>query len=225
MTIRKKGEKIAVIGGTKYDTNIGCSLIREKGFWCRGYPIANTADEQNLLQYFNKHDLQLKIEKIARGLGEEHYDTLLIFCNSLSMILDLKKLSNATDLQIISTIDIYKSLTTKFNRMMILTANGQSLYGIEKIMLKSRKDIEIFGISNLSLVNSIESGLSPRAIFQKWHIKNILDLAEKISVQSIILGCTHLTNLYEIISKSSTIPVIDIGRELAAHLEADEIRR
>ena len=207
-------KQIAVIGGTKYDTNIGCSLTRDKGLRCKGYPMANTAKEQNRLQYFSIYELQSQIEKKAKELERSKYDILMIFCNSLSMIIDQESLSRRTQIKIISPVDIYKTLAHKFNRLFIITANGQCLSGIEKIILNSKRDVKIFGFSNLTLVNSIEKGLSPEVIFQEFHFDLVIDLAERLSVQSIVLGCTHLANLYQLIKNNSSIPIIDIGREM-----------
>lgn len=215
-------ERIAVIGGTKYDTNIGCLLIRERGLRCDGYPMANTAEEQNRLQYFSKHELQSQIEKRVKELERNKYDTLLIFCSSLSVAIDQESLSRATQIRIISPIDIFKTLAHKFDRFFIIVANGQSLFGVERVMLDSREDVEIFGFSNLALVNSIEKGLSPEVIFQEFHLHRVIDLAVRLSVQSIVLGCTHLASLYKLIKNNSPIPVIDVGREMVKCLVSYE---
>lgn len=44
--------RVAVAAGTPYDTRLGCSLLRAKGFVCDGFPLAASPREQGALQYF-----------------------------------------------------------------------------------------------------------------------------------------------------------------------------
>lgn len=214
----KDMKRVAIVGGTKYDTNIGCALVNEMGMLGQGFPVANSAEDQERLQYFSSRELQLRVESMVQELEETLYDVLLIFCCSLSLLLDYDGLRHSTNLRIVTPVDIYPILADRFNRIFLIAANGQCLAGIEKVLLGPTGNVEVFGFANLSFVESIESGLSPEAVFHEFGFEYIVKLAERTSVECIVLACTHLSSLYAHFQDNSSIPVMDIGREMVKYL-------
>lgn len=206
--------RIAVMGGTEYDTRIGCTLLGRHGLLCDGYPVAATSKEQDRLQHVDQQELRLRVRELAERLRLNNYECLLIFCNSLSFAVDPEGLSRELKLRIVSPVSIYRSLASRFDRLFVVAANGQCLSGVERTVMDCRAGVEVIGFSNLGMTNAIEEGLPLEEASRRFCFNLISCLAERLSAQCLVLGCTHLTDMGRIVGNSADIPVIDVGREL-----------
>lgn len=209
---------IAVIGGTRYDTALGCELLSQLHYWCEGFSIASTVEEQNQLQYLDKPAILKRLEAIINSLDNKIFDTILFFCNSLVMAIDDNSFSQSTHMKIISPKNIYKEIARQYNRIFVFAANGQALSGIEQILLQHNNCIEINGFCSIPCVKVLESNLSPEEIYRIIHFDKVLKIADELSVECIILGCTHLVRISKVLKKNTHIPIIDIGSELVLRI-------
>lgn len=205
-------KRIAVVAGTPFDTELGCAMLRDRGQNCDGFPLASTPDEQNRLQYLNPVTLQSSLHRLIDGLEKPDYATVILFCNSLSTVVNHTLLAaHASPLKVVSPLDIYRSLSRLYSRILLFTANGQTLAGIEKILLQSPSKVEVVGLSSLQLVRAIEAGDSAEETYQSLLLPYIAQLASSFSLQAVVLGCTHFTFLRQLIQLGTGLPVIDIG--------------
>ncbi len=176
--------------------------------------MAKTPEEQNLLQYKDASGLQQTVEDALSRLEDRGFESVMIFCNSLSACLDLGRLRQATPLNIVTPLDVYKHLAGKWQRIFLMTANGHTLADIEKLLLARNPEMAISGFSSLEFVKLIEQEPSDRA-FAAFPFAELVTVARRQNNQVIVLGCTHLTSVFERIRAISTLPVIDTGTAMA----------
>lgn len=90
-----------------------------------------------------------------------------------------------------------------------MAGNSQGLAGIERAFGSSNPNIEILGISNLSLVEKVEQKLSPDRIVEQLGIDKLISYFEINSVEAIILGCTHFPYIKEKLESMTKLRIID----------------
>jgi glutamate racemase len=210
--------RIAVIAGTQHDTAIGCHLAEELGLSCVAYPLVQSAQEQNDLQYFHPERLyQMVAHKLAAIRGAE-YDGVLIFCNSLSLAIPLDKLRHLTDVPVFSPVDVYPDVAQKYRSVLVLTANGQCLAGTERILRTENANLSIRGYVDLCFATLVEAGLKPEEVIRATGLGKVIDLAETMLVDSILLACTHLARVYPYLQAKTQIAVCEPGTQVLKHL-------
>ena len=82
---------ITVIWGTEVDTNFWKIFL--KNLWYKGitwFAITKTPEEQNRLQYKFPEILFEKCLSICKDAKINWYEKVLIYCNSLTSVLDIK---------------------------------------------------------------------------------------------------------------------------------------
>ncbi|MFW6274138.1 MAG: Asp/Glu racemase, partial [Halanaerobium sp.] len=114
-----------IIAGTTFDTKLGAEFFREQGLKAVSKYIAETADLQNNLQYSNPKKLEQITIDAAAELKKMGADIIIIYCNSLSAVLNIEKISAVTKVPIITPLDVYKNLElNKIDKLAVLAANS-----------------------------------------------------------------------------------------------------
>ncbi|HHY42888.1 MAG TPA: aspartate/glutamate racemase family protein [Thermoanaerobacterales bacterium] len=205
--------KIGVIAGTPVDTEMGVDFVKKHGFEAIGYATACSPEEQNRLQFLEPEYLTQKVIDIIRDFETQSIYRTMIYCNSLSSAIDIKFIRSKQPNSIIVTpLDIYQNLATKYNKITIWAANGQCLSTIEYIFYKQNPAIDIMGMSMLPVIKAIEERKPPATIIDKF---DLISLGiERFDADCLILGCTHLPYLQAELSKRLTFPIIDPALEM-----------
>ena len=196
-------EMIGVIAGTPVDTQMGVDFLESKGLIARGYQTANSPQAQHQLQLFHKDELHNILVQIIK---EAHSKAIN---NSLSAAVDMDKLSKETDAFIVTPFSAYKELAKDYSKVLTLAANAQSCAKIESILLEANNDIKMWSISALPLVVEIENKNPKEEIFNRLALDKLLDWAEDIDIDGILLGCTHFPYIIDELSASTRISIID----------------
>lgn len=209
---------IAVIAGTPVDTQMGVDFLKNQGYDSKAYPISKNPDEQSELQILYPD----KLEKIVIGkiekIKEEKINNIYVHCNSLSGAVDMEKLKEEYDINIITPLQIYKEMANQFDKIGVLAANNQSTFAIERTIQKVNPKSYVIGIGILPLVNAIEKGLPSKDIIEDFALENIVDFFIKNNCETIILGCTHFPYLYKELQAKSCIKIIDPAMEMIKKL-------
>lgn len=214
---KNKNVIIGVIAGTPVDTQMGLDLVNEMGYKAKGFPTASCPKEQNQLQFLQPKQLTKKVVNIIKKLEQEEIFRVMIYCNSLSSAIDLNYVRNCCQNALITTpLDIYEEISCNFKKIILWTANGQSLASIENIFYKNNPKIEIIGVSMLPVINAIERQEMPKDIFEQFRLENLC--LHEIRAEALILGCTHLPYLLTEILKNINIPVIDPAEKMLKKL-------
>lgn len=216
-----KKKKIGVIAATKFDTSLGISLLRKNGFVAIGFSLSKNPQEQTILQTFSKKKLtQLVITNINK-LIYKGVSQIVIYCNSLSGSIDLKKVRQKSHIQVITPLEIYEKLAISYNTIGLIAANCLSCCNIEKLILKKNKKCIVIGYGNLHIVNDVERGLTSKEIIEKHSLNSVVKSIKKGGAQIIIIGCTHFSGIYKPLSKIPKInlfePSIEIVKKLSSY--------
>ena len=187
--------KIGVVAGTPVDTALGVSYIQERGIIAYGEPIANSPKEQTLLQQLHLDELHKRVNSATDKLKERNVDSVIVYCNSLSVCIDIEYFRGLADIPIITPLDIYRDIALQYSVFGLIAANCNSCAGIERAILERNEDARVIGYGDLRIVNDIEKGISPWDIIVSHSILDIFHLMEKDGAQIIILGCTHFTRI------------------------------
>ena len=209
---------IALIAGTPFDTQMGMDFLKSQGYDSKAYPISKTPDEQSELQVLYPDKLEkIVIEKI-KEIKDSKINNIYVHCNSLSGAVNMDKLKEEYEINIITPLQIYREMANQFNTIGVLAANNQSTFGIERTIQKENPKSYVIGVGILPLVNAIEKSLPPKDIVKNFALENIVNFFIKNNCEAIILGCTHFPYLYEELQAISSIKIIDPAMEMIKKL-------
>ncbi|RXM59064.1 aspartate/glutamate racemase family protein [Clostridium tetani] len=209
---------IALIAGTPFDTQMGMNFLKTQGYDSRAYPISKTPDEQSKLQILYPDRLrEMVIEKI-KEIKREKIKNIYIHCNSLSGAVDMDKLKEEYEINIITPLQIYREMANQFDTIGVLAANNQSTFGIERTIQEINPKAYVIGIGILPLVNAIEKGLPVKDIVEDFALEKTIEFFIKNNCEAIILGCTHFPYLYKELQAKSSVKIIDPAMEMIKKL-------
>jgi glutamate racemase len=204
-----KNTKIAIIAGTPVDTKLGVNFLISKGVQAFGYPISSTPEEQSALQILSAETLTEQVRSRIKEIKNDGFETVVIYCNSMSAAVNMDKLSSQEDINIITPYNAYRQIAKKYNLIGLMTANNQSAAGIEKVIQTENPNCNVLGMSILPLVIEIEKDTSSDKIIEKFSLKKLLEFYINNKVEAILLGCTHFPCLKKELEKLTCIPIID----------------
>jgi glutamate racemase len=208
--------QVAVIGGTPGDARLGREMLEQAGASCESFFLSQTPAEQHLSQHTAPSQLEARVSDLIRRLNADGYARIVIFCNSLSTLVDLHKLESQSHAPIFSPIAMHRRLPSLYSRILFLTANGQALAGIERELLSIAPQVKVTGIAMLALVEAIENNVPLDQLVIRFGVPNIVDFAAELQVDAIVLACTHFTRIATRIAAISALPVVDTAQTLIA---------
>lgn len=202
-----------VIAGTPQDTKMGVEFLRKKGFDAVGIPTASSPEEQNMLQYQKADTLTQKVIAIIDEFHKKNIKSIMIYCNSLSAAIDFNLVENKyPSSNILTPLQSYRNLASKYSRLIVWAANAQSLKVIEQILYESNPSIRVIGVTLLPVVNAIENLMPPEDIFEKFDLANFLP--KSFEAEGLVLGCTHFPYLKKILEEKLDVTVVDPMEEV-----------
>ncbi len=182
---------IGVIAGTSVDTQFGLTFLEENSIRGIGAPVSLTPQEQTELQVLDRDTLtEIVFGKII-NLKEQGATSIMIYCNSLSGAIDLEKLQMKSTLPIVTPLDAYKALSSKFRTFGVISANCQSTAAIEHIILTHNPEAKVIGMGNLQIVEDIERQIPPEAVVKRHSLHELIEAMAGSGIETLILGCTH----------------------------------
>lgn len=218
-------DKIAVIAGTFVDTKMGVDILVNDGIDAIGYPISNTPDEQDKMQFLEVIELENIVRQKIQDAKEKGIYKFFIYCNSLSATLDFKRISDLENVIIVTPFDAYRKIAPELDVVLLLSANSRSTMKQEEILKSINPKIKFVSVGALPLVNLIEEGIPPEKIVREYGIIDIIDFYNKLQLhgeKSLILGCTHFPYLKNAIEDiDDNINVIDPKDCMLAILKGD----
>lgn len=181
--------KIAVVGGTHFDSERGAKWLSEKGVCCTAIAISDRPEEQAEL-YRDEE----KLKSVFRSkVGSKDFDEIILFCNSLSFAVDWAAIYPG---RITELTEHYKDLLKTVNRQKtaIIVAEPSTKIQIENLAEKqgicSASALNIF--PRLDLILQLEKSNKAK---QKTLIIQAIDELKNKGFEEVIFGCTHLDHL------------------------------
>lgn len=206
--------KTVVIAGTLVDTRMGAELLEGSGLEAESCPAGRTPTEQSMFQIGPAEERHAAVGRLIEEGKRLGCSRVLIYCNSLSAVLDVPALSKAHQIPIVTPMDVYGSYARKYSRLGVLTANSQGASGIERAMLAASPETIVLSAANLALTQGIEDGLPPEELLKTRGIEPLLAYFRTNGAEAVVLGCTHFPYIKEALRKVSGLPVLDPGEEI-----------
>ena len=201
--------KIGVIAGTPVDTQMGVDYILDKGCEALGFACSKDAAEQNEMQILHKEELLQIAINGCLDMVKNGAEGIFVYCNSLSAAIDIDRLKAAVPVCVVTPLDIYRMCAKQYSRLSVVAANGQSLAGIERVILAANPECIVFGAGILPLVIEIEAATAPEDIYTNFKLKSLTDSFEAIGCDALILGCTHFPYIEKQIADGMNVKVIN----------------
>ncbi|OEU67169.1 MAG: hypothetical protein BBJ57_13605 [Desulfobacterales bacterium PC51MH44] len=200
--------KIHVVGGTKFDSQLGVNILTSHKLASSPIAISSTPYQQTQMQ---SNDV-LRLEKIIYSkLSKYNEDMFMIFCNSLSFAVDWNRISKHVNCNFLNLTSVYELLACNYSKIAVLAANNITLHRICKFLTKLSPGISIIGFSMLPLVEWVEK----RDSRVEKVLNNLMQLSIELGAEAFVLGCTH----FEFYSfKNETIKIIYPGKILVDQL-------
>jgi glutamate racemase len=207
--------EVAVIAGTPFDAGLGADLLRAAGVPARPCPMAASPDEQDALQYLSPDALGIAFTERLLDLGAQGSTLAMLFCNSLSAVLDHDEVAAVSPVRLVSPSTVYRELADRFRTALVVTGNGQAIVGFERAFAQASAGHRVLGVSDPALVRAIEQG-DPARAFAASALPSTLRLAGRLGLDAVVLACTHFTTVLPYATAACTLPVIDVGSRLVA---------
>lgn len=201
--------EVAVIAGTPYDSGLGARLLRAEGVEALPYATAASPDEQDSLQDRSPDTLEASFHDLLDELRRQQVQLAMLFCNSLSSVVD----HDSTVLPVVSPLTVYREVLPGLRSSLVIAGNAHALLGVERTARSINAGHRMLGVSDPMLVRGIENS-DPEAAFAASDLSSTLRRAENLGLDAVILACTHLTAIKQIITASCDLPVIDVGSML-----------
>ena len=204
--------KIAVMAGTPIDSKLGAELLNSYGYDdVVLVPISNNPVEQTTFQALEDEERENIIVKIIDELKEKDCDTIFVYCNSLSSVVDFDRLAEKMNISIITPMQMYRNLGLEYKYLAVMAANSHGLTGVESNLYVSNPRLRVLGLSMLELVKAIEEGNKPEQIVEDFNFKTLFNYFELTNVEAVVLGCTHFPYIKKELEKITKLPIIDVG--------------
>lgn len=202
--------EIAVIAGTPYDAGLGADLLRAAGRAATPHPMAGSPDEQDALQFLSPDTLRAAFLDRVRELDAGGTSVAMLFCNSLSAVIDHDAVARVSSMALVSPASVYREVVRAHRRTLVVTGNGSAVVGFERVAAQAGH--LALAVSDPALVRAIEAG--DPAAFSGSSLPTTLRAAERMGLEAVVLACTHFTEVLPQVRSTCDIPVIDVGTRL-----------
>lgn len=199
-----------VIAGTAYDTNLGARYLEKLGWQVTQFAISDSPEKQSALQHHNVPLLQEICLQKMLDMEKSGVELILIYCSSLSSVLNLSALRSAIRVPICTPLDYYVEIANTFSNFAVMAANARGLTGFECSISKVNPQARIVGFHDINIVRQIEQGKSVNKIIKENGIEYFLSIIESNHCQCLVLACTHYSYLLNEILAKSKLPVLDL---------------
>lgn len=211
--------KVAVFAGTLGDTKMGVEIVKKLNFETLEYPFSKTPEEQTKMQYHSRDELNKIFKDNVKEAMNQGAKKIFVYCNSLSLSVDYEDISKELDIKIITPLETYKNLGEVKN-LAIIAANGFSAYALDKLVGEYNNLNSSITFGNMPLVESIEK--NDDMLFEKLNIENYLKYIEGIEgdykIDTLLIGCTHFSEITDKIKSKTYINVIDPTQNMIKEL-------
>ena len=207
-------EPIAVLAGTPVDTRMGVDLLISAGLPALAFPISEDPRRQNLFQISSADEKYAAVLSVLNAAMQQGCRKAFVYCNSLSSSVDFTALAEETGMRIVTPLQVYRSLPSRYHRLGIVAANAPGLSGIEQTLYREDPSLELLSVSLLPLVLAIESALPPETLIQQYHLVELADWFRSCGMEALVLGCTHFPYVKDALAARTDLPLIDPAEEM-----------
>ena len=206
---------IIVMAGTPVDTQMGMDCLRARGLSGVFCPVSEDPHRQTAFQISSPEEKADTVISLLLAARREHgCEKALIYCNSLSGVLDLQLVAEKTGLRIVTPLDVYRLLAPQYRSLAVIAANAQGTAGIERTLLGANPSLALRSTGLLPVVLDIETGEDPDVLVKRHRLPELVEWYQALGAEALVLGCTHFPYFKEALLRQITLPVIDPAEEM-----------
>lgn len=211
-----------IIAGTLRDTDLGQHFLHQLGWRALVCATARTAAEQDHLQRRHPAVLQGLCLHAVGEMADQGAEQVIIYCSSLSSVLDLQALRSTSAIPVRTPLDGYAEIARRHSRIAVLAANTFGLSGAMSVLQRERPDVDIMGTHDLGLVCALERG-EPPAQAVAGPLRKFLEEAAHCC-DAVLLACTHFPLIAEEVVQITALPVYHVNTWLQRELGLSRTR-
>lgn len=207
--------EIIVMAGTPVDTQMGMDCLSAHGLTGLFCPVSENPNQQTAFQISSMEEKVAAVTALLRTAQREHgCEKAFIYCNSLSGSVDFAPIAAETGLRIVTPLDVYRRMASRYRSLAVVAANAQGAAGIERTLLTANPALTLRTTGLLPVVLSIEAGEDPTALVERHRLAELCDWFARSGAEALLLGCTHFPYLKAALTARTTLPVLDPAEEM-----------
>ena len=211
-----------IIAGTSVDTALGQSFLNKQGWDVESFAISPSPQEQNELQQNHAEKLQSICLEEMIHMQNMGVNFILIYCSSLSSVLDIIGFREILKIPIYSPLDYYSNIANNYFQFGVIAANAIGQNGFEIAITKENRQAKVIGMHNINIVREIENAKYPNEIITDNALSDFVEMAEKQRCECLVLACTHFTYIKSGLAALTQLPILDIDSGLEKILITNE---
>ena len=214
--------KVAVIAGTKVDTQMGVDYLRVKDpslepFY---YNVSPTPEDQHVFQYGDMETKRRVVTGIFEDAESKGIRDFFIYCNSLSAAFDFEAFGKERGVNVVTPVMVYRKLAGRYTRVAVIAANALSVYNIEQNIGGANPYSDVIGLAMRDFVRKVERGMPPEEMMKHFRMAGLVEFLEHTGAECVILGCTHFPYFKDALQELTRLPLIDPANEMYEMLKA-----
>ena len=177
---------------------MGIDLLHAAGLTALACPLSENPRQQNLFQISSAAEKHAFVLNILNQAMQSGCHRALVYCNSLSSSVDFTALAEETGMQIVTPLQVYRSLPARYHRLLY----------------HEDPSLELLSVSLLPLVLAIETAAPPETLVQQYHLHDLAAWFQNCGMEAMILGCTHFPYVKQVLQAQTSLPLIDPAEEM-----------
>lgn len=182
------------------------------GLFC---PVSENPNQQTAFQISSTEEKIAAVTTLLRTAQRDYgCEKAFIYCNSLSGSVDFDPIAQATGLKIVTPLDVYRRLASRYRSLAVVAANAQGAAGIERTLLMSNPALTLRSAGLLPVVLAIEAGEEPETLIARHHLAELCQWFAQTGAEALLLGCTHFPYLKAALAAQTPLPILDPAEEM-----------
>ena len=204
------------MAGTPIDTKMGADYLAQKNPSLELYPFNLSPDPmaQTVWQYGSEESKRARMVEVFDSLEAQGVRDFFIYCNSLAAAFDFDSFAAERGVNIVTPLQVYRSLAKRYRCIAFNAANLLSAYGIDKVLKEANLDLDVIGMGHLAIVKDIEAGFLPEEIIKRQGLVQLSEFFKASGAEAWLLGCTHFPYLKKALEERIDLPIIDPADEM-----------
>ena len=205
---------VAVFAGTPVDTKMGAAILTKAGIPSLSFPVSPDPITQTAFQISSPAEKNARMEQLLLLARSRGCRRAFVYCNSLSGAVDFQPLAETLHMRIITPLQVYRQLASRYRCLGVIAANAQGLAGIERVLAAANPSLRLLGTGALPVVLSVEAGLPPEELVELHQLPRLADWFAACGAEALLLGCTHFPYFKASLSARTSLPVLDPSEDM-----------
>lgn len=199
---------IGVIAITEMDTQSGLNRLAAEQRPALGFCIAEGQQAMPHIQTKSEGQLTQQVLNALARLQYYKIQSCVIYCNTLSSAVDLKKIRKTYAHPIITPLDVYANVANEHQKVAILGSSCQTTARIEATLLQRNPNLKVIGIGYQQVVQDLLQQKPLVEIIADHQLVALCEHFVKLEASLLISACTHFEALFAALAP--LIPKLEI---------------